>query len=143
MCVCVYRIIVEHARSPGSRTAASFDRRPAQVDRYVPAFLLTSSPVPHCLCPIHTTLSVPHSHHTVCAPFTPHCLCPVHTMLSVPHSHHAACGLLHVIALLIRFLSLALFMYCLLDLFACRVLPYLSFFLQFFLTYLLPYLSFL
>ena len=121
--MCVYRIIVEHARSPGSRTAASFDRRPAQVDRYVPAFLLTSSPVPR-------------SHRAVCAPFTPRCLCPVHTMLSVTRSHHAACGLLHVIALLIRILSLALFMYCLLVVF----FPIYPFFPVF--PYLLTDLSF-
>jgi len=40
----VFRIIVEHARSPGSRTAASYDRdrRPAQNDRYISDFPLTS-----------------------------------------------------------------------------------------------------
>jgi len=35
---------VEHARSPGSRTAASYDRdrRPAQTDRYILGFMFTS-----------------------------------------------------------------------------------------------------
>ena len=42
-CVLTARIIVEHARSPGSRTAASYDRRPQQTDRYVPVFLLIST----------------------------------------------------------------------------------------------------
>jgi len=42
-CVLIARIIVEHARSPGSRTAASFDRRPQPADRYVPVFLLIST----------------------------------------------------------------------------------------------------
>ena len=54
----VGRIIVEKARSPGSRTAASYDRRPAQNDRYVACYCFASQMYS---CPLSSVCTDPGS----------------------------------------------------------------------------------